>query len=173
MYQEKKRSLTKLMRSLHRDIGALVVGLTIIFALSGIIFVYRDVGLLHYDKTIQRNLAPNLDESSLGAALHLRGYKVLENNADEIVFQGGRYKKSTGMAVYKNNEYPALFKKLAMLHKSVSASAIHWVTLCYAILLLFLAISSFWMYNPKTKVFKRFLFLSGVGFVFSAVLLLL
>lgn len=39
--QKKKVSIQKLMRSLHRDIGFLLIGMTLIYCISGLLLIYR------------------------------------------------------------------------------------------------------------------------------------
>ena len=48
MKQGEEKMKKPLIRVLHRDIGFLVVGLTIVYALSGIVLTYRDTGFLKH-----------------------------------------------------------------------------------------------------------------------------
>ena len=42
MEEQEKKSINHFVRSLHRDIGFFVIGLTIIYSISGIVLTYRD-----------------------------------------------------------------------------------------------------------------------------------
>ena len=50
MKAKEKKSVHYYMRSLHRDVGFLVLGFTFIYALSGIVLVYRDTDFLKSER---------------------------------------------------------------------------------------------------------------------------
>jgi hypothetical protein len=54
---KKKISITQVMRALHRDIGFLVVGLIIIYSVSGLVLVFRGTDLLKVETVIEKNPA--------------------------------------------------------------------------------------------------------------------
>jgi hypothetical protein len=167
------KSFNYYMRALHRDIGFFVIGLTIIFCLSGIVLIYRDTGFLKQEKQIEKQLAANINESELGKALHKRKFEVQKIEGDVIYFQNGTYNKSTGLAIYSENTLPSFLDKLNVLHKAPSNSITHWFSLVYGVSLLFLAISSFWMYQPGSKSFRRGAIIAGLGIVVTVIILIL
>jgi len=173
MEQKKKKSISYYMRSLHRDIGFFIIGLTIIFGVSGVVLVYRDTNFLKQDVLIEKNLAPNIEASELGNILHIRDLKISKEEGELIYFQNGTYNKATGVATYTNKELPSIFNKLNKLHKTSSKGFMHWVPVTFGVLMLFLAISSLWMINPKSKLFRRSIILTGAGILFSILLLFL
>lgn len=159
------------MRSLHRDIGFLVVGMTIIYSISGVLLIYRDTGFLKSEKQVEKKLAPGISESELGMKLHLRNFKVMKTEGDILHFKNGTYNKASGVAKYTENKLPAFLEKLTHVHKISSKSTVHWITAIYGLALLFLAISSFWMHKPKTKLFRRGMFFAAGGSVIAIILL--
>ncbi|MCY1719685.1 hypothetical protein OU798_04990 [Prolixibacteraceae bacterium Z1-6] len=166
--RERKRRYT--MRSLHRDIGFFVIGITIIYGLSGILLLYRDTDFLKSEKNIERVVAPNLKSTELGAALRMKGFKVVDEADDKIHFNNGSYNPATGEVKYTAKELPAFLNKLNGFHKIASSNVMHYVALVYALLLLFLAVSSFWMFKSKTIIFKRGLYLTGAGVVLTVII---
>ncbi len=164
-----KSGIIPLMRALHRDI--FLIGLTFIIAISGILLIYRDSGLLMFEQQIVRQLPKQLNEADLGRELHLRRFRVIENNEARIVFDSGVYEKQTGQAIYNAKDYPAIIRGFIALHKANGGSFIHLIVLIYGILLLFLAVSSFWMYKPGTRRFRRVVSVAGIGAVISVVFL--
>ncbi|MEL7588126.1 MAG: hypothetical protein AAGU19_15570 [Prolixibacteraceae bacterium] len=100
----KTHTLNRYMRLLHRDIGYFIAGLVLIYALSGIILIYRDTDLLKRETQLQKKLAPGMGASELGPALHLRDFKLLKEENGIIRFQNGSYDKSTGIASYSSKE---------------------------------------------------------------------
>ena len=173
MEGKKKKSLQQIMRSLHRDIGFLMIGMTLIYAISGIILVYRDTGLLKSEKTITRQLPPNLEEQQLGMMLHLFDFKVEKTEGDLVYFGNGTYNKTTGEAIYQSVSLPDFMNKLNGLHKASSQSKTHWFTTVFGVLMLFLAVSSLWMFKAKTKHFKRGVVISALGLLVAVVMLVM
>ncbi|MGE0079358.1 MAG: PepSY domain-containing protein [Bacteroidales bacterium] len=158
MTTKEKKSLNYYMRALHRDIGFLVIGFTLIFCISGILLIFRETDFLKQEQIVEKTISPNMESSKLAGALHLHDFKVLKEQDGIVYFQDGTYDTATGHISYKSKELPSFLNKLNNIHKSSSRNVIHWFTLIYGVALLFLAISSFWMYKPKTKMFRRNIF---------------
>ncbi len=173
MEGKKKKTIQQLMRSLHRDIGFLMIGITLIYGISGVVLVYRDTNFLKSEKQIEKQLQPNLSADQLGNELRMRSFKVEKNEDDIIYFGNGTYNKTTGLAKYTENSLPAFLNKISGLHKASSKSKTHWFTIVFGVLLLFLAISSFWMYKKSSKSFKRGMVFSAIGLVAAIIMLLL
>jgi len=165
----KKRSVTKIMRALHRDIGFLMVGLTIVYCVSGIVLVYRDTDLFTIDKHYIETIEANMEASELGSALQLRRLRVQHEVADTIYFNYGNYCKSSGVANYTINTYPDTVWTMNSFHKLKSKSSMSWMAVVYGVLLFFLAVSSLWMYKPRSKKFKRGMILTAVGLIIALV----
>ncbi|MCG8582844.1 MAG: hypothetical protein MI866_23195 [Bacteroidales bacterium] len=164
-----KYSVTKIMRSLHRDIGFLMIGLTLVYAVSGIILLYRDTEIFTIDKEYVEIIKPDTPADQLGSALELRRLRVLEERNDTIFFNYGYYCQTSGKAVYTINTYPDFVWTINSFHKLKSRFTSHWFATVYGIMLLFLAISSLWMYKPSTKKFRRGLVLTAVGLILAAI----
>lgn len=173
MTLNEKKSINHYMRALHRDIGFFVIGLTIIYGLSGIILLYRDTNFLKNERAIEKQLAPNINEVDLGMALHMRGFEALKTEGDIVYFKAGTYNKITGKANYTEKSIPPMLEKLNQFHKTASSNLVHYFAVTYAVLLLFLAISSFWMYKTKTKMFRRGIIISGIGLICAIIILIL
>lgn len=168
-----KSNVVRIIRALHRDIGFLIVGLTLVYALSGVVLVYRNTGLLKSQETVQKSVSPNLSAENLGKALEMHRFQVTSEDEEFINFNGGSYNKVTGIATITSEVYPEIIEKMSGLHKQDSSSAMHIFSIIYGCLLLFLAVSSFWMYKAGTKPFKRGLLLGGGGVILAVVLVLI
>src|ERR1035437_3351408 len=136
------------MRSWHRDIGFFVIGLIIIYSLSGIILINRDTDFLKHDRLVEKTLSPGMDASELGKELHLKDFVILRTEGENDYFQNGTYNKVTGAVKYTKKELPSFLIKFTSLHKSSEKDFSHWFSPIFGILLLFLAISSLWMFKP-------------------------
>ncbi len=165
-----KRSVQKIIRQLHRDIGFLTVGITIVFSISGIVLIYRDTDVFRIEKTYTQQLKPNLGKSELREQLDIRHLRFEDETDNLITFEQGAYNKLNGQAQYKLMEYPYIIGKLNFMHKAISREVMHWFATVYGILLMFLAISSFWMYKPNSRLFKRGIVLSSIGIVIAVLL---
>ena len=170
------KTLTYYMRVLHRDIGFLMIGLTLVFALSGILLVYRSTDFMKSETQVTRTLEPAMTIEDVGRALHLRKLAVGEDDGRRVAFSAGamasdgRYDRETGEVSYTTQQLPSVLEKLNALHKTGSGSPLHWFSVVYGGLLTFLALSSLWMFKPKTRPFRRGLVLAGVGFAAAAAL---
>jgi len=171
MEHKTNKSINYYMRTLHRDIGFLVIGFTLIFCISGILLIFRETEFLKKEQIVEKTMSPNMEGSDISKALHLRDFKILKEEGNIIYFQNGNYDKSTGNISYSTKELPSFLNKLNNIHKTSSKSFIHWFTLIYGVALLFLAVSSFWMYKPKTKMFRRGIGFAAIGFVIAAIVM--
>ena len=52
MEEKENKSINHCIRSLHRDIGFFIIGLTIIYSMSGIVLTYRDTNFLKHETLI-------------------------------------------------------------------------------------------------------------------------
>ncbi len=172
MEMEKKKSIYRWMRVAHRDIGFFVIGLTIIYCISGILLTFRDTDFLKSETQMEKTLEPGLAANQLGRALHLRNLNLQRETDTEIRFAGGVYNKETGQASYVSKELPLIVQKLNGLHVTSSRDARHYLTVLYACCLLFLGISSFWMYKPGHASFRRGIVLATLGGALSILLIL-
>ena len=102
--------------------------------------------------------------ADLGAALKSKRFEILDEDADKIYFRDGVYTKSTGVAVYTTEKFPDFIEKLINLHKTSSDYAAHWFTVAFGILLVFLALSSFWMFKTEYKIFQTRYGFYRIGF---------
>jgi len=168
-----KKTINYYMRVLHRDIGFFMAGLVIVYALSGIVLMYRDTEFLKSETQIEQKLTPNMEPAMIGEALRIRDLKVIKTEGDIVTFQSGTYNSTTGVAIYTMKGIIFPFNKLINLHKAISKNPAHWFNLIFGVLLFFMAISSFWMFKPENKNFRRGLYLAGAGIVFVIILLMI
>ncbi|MBC6491833.1 hypothetical protein ACFSQD_11085 [Flavihumibacter stibioxidans] len=175
MKQETKpnrKNLRWYMRYLHNKIGFFIVGLLVIYSLSGVVQTYRDTDWLKQEIQHEKQLAPALSEAALGAELKLRNFRVTKSEGGKMYFQEGSYDQGSGLASYTTKELYSWITPFVDLHKTPSKSLRHYFTLVFGILMFFMAISSFWMFKPGTKLFSSGVYLAVTGAV-AAILLML
>ena len=170
------RSLAYYMRILHRDIGFLMIGLTLVFSLSGILLVYRQTDLLKSDTQVTRSVAADLSADDLGKALRLRKLSVDGDDGRYLQFRSapslrdGVYDRQSGSVTFVEKRLPTWLDKLNQFHKTSSSQAIHWFSILYGVLLTFLAVSSLWLFKPSTRQFRRGMVFAASGIVAAAAL---
>jgi hypothetical protein len=173
MEHKKSKNIHQIMRGLHRDVGYFIIGLIIIYTLSGIVFIYRDRDFLKHETRIEKTVAPGIAASDLGETLKIKNFKATKTEGEIVYFKEGTYNAATGAASYSVKELPLVLKKFGDIHKANSKSPVHWITTIFGVLLLFLAISALWMFKRGTKLFSRGLILTAAGILFCIVLFFL
>lgn len=166
-----RRNFQRYVRGLHRDIGFLTIGLVVFYSLSGIILIYRDVDFMKHDVAIRQELPKGLTGEGLTSTLKLKGMKLTGEDSLSVNFTQGAYSKVTGKVSYSKSEVIFPFNKMVALHKATSKSSAHWFTALFGVMLLFLGVSSFWMFKSGTRQFRRGVVLAIVGTVAALLLL--
>ncbi|SDW41136.1 hypothetical protein SAMN05444411_101665 [Lutibacter oricola] len=167
----KKKSTTALIRIVHRYLGFFLAGIMTVYALSGVILIYRDTDFLKIEKIVEKKLKPNTKTNELGKALRMRNFKVTKEEGSVIYFKNGTYNKETGIAKYTSKQLPFILDKFVHLHKATTNSPVYWLNVFFGISLLFFAISSFFMFLPKSKLLKKGLYFAFGGFALTIILL--
>jgi hypothetical protein len=118
--------LTRLLRVIHCDLGFLVVGITLVYAISGILLNHmsgKDPAFHTEAKTIQ--LSSNLTETGLsdawlsdGKLPHLKRIMKMDENHLRLFLDGGIgvYSVSDGSLSYETNEKRVLIYWINRLH---------------------------------------------------------
>jgi len=143
------------MRLIHRYLGFFLAGIMAIYAISGMVLIYRDSPFLKNETAFAKTIATNVSPSDLGKELGIRNLRVESEEAGVISFRGGTYNSNTGEANWVKRELPMVLDKLTHIHKAKSADPLYYLNLFFGASLLFFVISSFWMFMPGTKVFKK------------------
>ena len=159
------------LRIYHRYLGYFLAGIMAVYATSGFIMIFRDTDFLKSDKQIEKQLRPNIKTEDLGRELRMRDFKVEKEEGDIIRFEQGTYNKSTGMAKYTSKEWPFFIEKLTRLHKADTNSPLFFLNVFFALSLLFFVLSAFWMFLPKTTIFKKGLYFALAGVVLTIILI--
>ncbi|CAN5712868.1 hypothetical protein BH10BAC2_BH10BAC2_17000 [soil metagenome] len=167
------KPLSTNMRIWHRYLGYFLAGIMTIYALSGIIMIFRDTDFLKQEKPVVKQVKPNAAPDELGFMLGIRPFKIQKQDGNIIYFEQGTYNNSTGKAEYTSKEWPAAIEKLTELHKARSGEPLFFLNVFFGISLFFFVISSFWMFLPKTTIFKKGLYFTLAGVILALVLIFL
>jgi hypothetical protein len=165
-----------LLRSLHRDAGYLVVGLTFVYALSGLAVNHvadRDPSFENYERTHQLAGPMSGTDAEISRrvldALKIRDtprdvYRSTDDTVD-ITFdkRSLHVTLSKGLVIDQGQE-PRFFLRAAnYLHLNRGKKAWTYVADTYAVVLLFLAVSGLFMIKGRQGLLGRGLVLVSLG----------
>lgn len=159
------------VRIIHRYLGFFLVGIMSVYAFSGIVLIFRDSDFFKQERQITKQLKTNALSTELAELLEMRRLKVTKEENNNIYFENGVYDKESGIAEFKIKELPFLLDKMTHFHTSSSGEPLFFFNVFFALALLFFAISSFFMFLPKTSVFKKGLYFTLAGIILTLLLL--
>ncbi|MBP6023456.1 hypothetical protein [Ferruginibacter sp.] len=168
-----RSTLSNTMRIYHRYLGFFLAGIMAVYAISGIILIFRDTDFLKQTTQVEKQLQPGLTADALGKAIKIRDLKIESVNGDIQTFKTGTYNTATGAVTYTTKTLPRLVEKLTHLHKANTKDPLFYLNIFFGVSLLFFVISSFWMFMPKTTIFKKGLYFTLAGVVLTIILLCL
>jgi PepSY-associated TM region len=161
------------MRIWHRYLGFFLAGIMAVYSVSGLVMIFRDTNFLKRDQVMRKTVAPGLSPEDLAKAIRIREIKVQATEGDLLKFPEGTYNKATGVAVYTVKVWPSFINKLTNLHKANSSSPLFFLNVFFGISLFFFVLSSFWMFLPKTTIFKKGLIFTAAGLILALIMLFL
>ncbi|BFM09756.1 hypothetical protein [Halioxenophilus aromaticivorans] len=154
-------------RKYHRWLGFFLAGVMTLYALSGVLLIFRTTDVLKFEQTEQKQLAPGLSGDALGPELRLRGFKVNEETTTLITFKEGQYNKESGLATVTRKDYPAAIAKVVGMHKATTNSPLFFLNIAFGAALLFFSVSAFLMFMPRVPQFKNGLKIAAGGFLLA------
>lgn len=157
------------IRIIHRYLGYFLAGIMAVYALSGIIMIFRETDFLKKEVVSQTQLETNLTVGELSPKLRM-AVKVEKTEGYILYFKDGNYNQKTGMSTVKKMELPFLLEKMERLHKATTNSPLYYLNIFFGASLLFFVLSAFWMYTPKMPVFKKGMFFAIAGMALTLVL---
>lgn len=189
---KRNKKLSVLLREWHRDLGYLVIGITIIYSLSGIILSVRDLHLFEKEYVLTAKIEKSLQEERLKDKIILafdkneekkelpthvlkksvlNDFELLEDNPELIKYQISRkkdmkvvtYYKNSGELIYSISAYPTFINVLVNAHKSSSKDKWAYLALAYSVILFFLAISAIFMVKGKYGFRQRGIYITLAG----------
>lgn len=167
---DKIKNTRSFMRIVHRYLGYLMAGVMIIYSVSGVLLIYRDTDFLKKEKSYEKTFEKNLSEKALGKEIKMKNFEVEKTENGLMYFKGGTYNSATGEAKYTKKELPFVLDKMTKLHKAQSKDTLSPLNAFFGICLFFFVISSFWMFPPKSKVFRRGMVFTAIGIVIALLL---
>ncbi len=167
-----KSTLHTNMRIYHRYLGFFLAGIMAVYALSGVLLIFRDTDFLKQNTRVEDQLKPGLTVEKLGKEIRMRDVKIESVNGNIQTFKNGTYNIVTGDVSYTKKSLPKIVEKLTHLHKAGTKDSLFVLNVFFGFSLLFFVLSSFWMFMPETSIFKKGLYFTLAGVVLVIVMLL-
>ena len=165
------RSSALTARILHRYLGFFLAGIMAVYAVSGIVMIFRNTDFLKNIETHERQIAPGLDGAAAAEALNLRSDRVERTEGSVIHFRGVAYDASSGTATITRKELPYVLDKMTDLHKATTDSTFFYFNIFFGLALLFFVLSAFWMFLPAWPILRKGLVYTAAGIILTLVLL--
>ena len=179
-------NIRKTLRSLHRDFGYLVVGITFIYTISGIALNHRTDWNPHYTVVSEDVTLPPLDQLEFSKAeinsilknfTSLPVYKkhfITKNNEIKVFVSEGTvmYNPKQGKAELEILKKRPFFFQINKIHLAQTGQLWIWISDLMAVFLLFVAISGLFLLKGKFGIKGRGLWLTAVGVVIPLAIIL-
>ncbi len=160
------------MRIYHRYLGFFLAGIMAIYAVSGVLMIFRDTDFLKFDKINTVTIPVDTKLEDVGRALRIREFKVDKEEGGVLYFRQGNYNIATGVATLTSKEWPTALEKLTDLHKATTKSPLFFLNIFFGASLLFFVVSAFYMFMPSSDVFKKGLYFTIGGAALVLIMLL-
>ena len=164
------RQISLKARVLHRYLGFFLAGVMAMYAISGIIMIFRETNFLKTETVETRQLEVNLTGGELSPKLRM-AVKVDKIEGDVLYFKDGNYNKATGMATVTEMKLPFVLEKMERLHKATTNSPLYFFNIFFGLSLLFFVLSAFWMFLPGMPIFKKGLYYAIGGIILTLIML--
>ena len=165
------RKISNKFRVYHRYLCFFLAGIMAMYAISGIVLIFRSTDAFKVEKTVEKEVPVNADEKQLGEVLRIRDFKIEKIKGSKVYFEQGEFDRSTGIASYKVKELPIILESFTKLHKANTNKPLFVLNILFGLSLLFFVISAFWMFLPSTKIFRKGIFFTIGGIILTLILL--
>ena len=104
------------MRVYHRYLGFFLAGIMSVYAISGIILIFRDTDFLKKEVLKDRLLDTYLSAEQLGKEIKIKGLHFTIENGNLATFDQGTYNRKSGLVTYTTKDLPFLLERRSKLH---------------------------------------------------------
>lgn len=183
------KTLRRWNNALHRDLGYLCFGMTIIYAISGIIlnhfksgdFIHPDYKKTYKDFQVTLPVNGNPDKDYVFSILeqtklkdHYKSHILGSNYLQIFLTNGWIYVDlTTGNAQVEKKNTRYLIREFNLLHYNNLKKMYTWFSDIYAVGLMVLAITGLFVLKGKKGIIGRGAWLTAIGIILPALFLLL
>lgn len=165
------RKISNKFRIYHRYLGFFLAGIMAMYAISGIVLIFRSTDAFKVESTLEKKIEKEATSEEIGKALKIRNFEVEKTEGNQVYFKEGVFNRNTGIATYTVKELPVVLESFTKLHKSNTNHPLFFLNIFFGLSLLFFVISAFWMFLPSTKIFRKGIFFALGGILLTLILL--
>ena len=99
-----------LMRLWHRYLGFFLAGVMAMYAISGIVLIFRNTDFLKRETAYAKTLDARLDAEQLGREIGIKRLAYTSSEGDIQYFENGSYNAASGEVSYTKEELPFLLE---------------------------------------------------------------
>jgi len=165
------RNVGNTLRVYHRYLGFFLAGVMAMYAVSGIIMIFRQTDFLKKEKIVERSVPVGIKLDDLGKELKFKEFKIEKTEGNTVYFKQGTFDLTTGVAKYQVKELPLLLEKMSQIHKATTKSPLFFLNIFFGLALLFFVLSAFWMFIPSSDIFKKGMYFTVAGILLVLILL--
>jgi hypothetical protein len=155
----------------HRYLGFFLAGIMAVYAISGVVLIFRNTDFLKQEVVKERQIAAGLSPEEAGKVLRIKKFSVERTEGETIYFPGGSYNAESGAAVHTVKELPYVLGQMTHLHKANTKDPLYYFNIAFGTALLFFVVSAFWMFMPGSKILRKGIYFSVAGLVLTLILL--
>jgi hypothetical protein len=182
------KTLRRWNNAIHRDVGYLCIGMTLIYAISGIVlnhfksgdFIHPDYAKSYKELTValpkdgqvtQTYVFSVLD--NIGERDHYKSHIMGTNSLEIFLTMGSLYIDLSNGAAQLEKKTPLYgIREFNLLHYNNIKKLYTWFSDLYAVALIFLAITGMFVLKGKNGILKRGAWLTAIGIILPALFLL-
>ena len=165
------RNVGNTLRVYHRYLGFFLAGVMAMYAVSGIIMIFRQTDFLKKEKIVERSVPVGIKLDDLGKELKIKEFKIEKTEGNTVYFKQGTFDLTTGVAKYQVKELPLLLEKMSQIHKATTKSPLFFLNIFFGLALLFFVLSAFLMFIPSSDIFKKGMYFTVAGILLVLILL--
>lgn len=167
-----KKEVSNKARIYHRYLGFFLTGIMAVYAISGIVLIFRKTDFLKIETVNEKTIAANLSAEELGKAIKIKGLNFTATEGTVVKFEQGFYNTKTGKVSYSTKKLPLVLDKMTHMHKATNKDPLFFLNIFFGVALLFFVVSAFWMFLPGSTIFKKGLYFVAGGIVLTLIMLL-
>jgi len=160
------------IRKYHRWLGFFLTGILAVYAISGVLLIFRKTDVLKYDYTVEQVLPAGLNAKQLSERLQIGDLVISAETPATLEFEQGSYNKESGITTLSRKDYPLVLAKFVKLHKATTKSPLFYLNIFFGLSLLFFVISAFVMFMPKALVHNNSIKIAAAGFIFAVLVVI-
>ena len=113
-------NINNTMRVYHRYLGFFLAGIMAVYAVSGIVMIFRETEFLKSEVITEKILPKDFKTEELGKEVRIRNFKIEKEENGIVYFKDGSYDRNSGTLKFTKKELPYILSKMEKMHKATT-----------------------------------------------------